>query len=146
MSKSPETNKFSHILAKFASGNWIMCEFFARHCDKIIQDTVESPFFALQFPCWSSSTHYFTVLLKNVLFSTITPPKSLFLLFLQMCQKCLMTYKKKCITMATYAISIIKYVFKNCQTYAKNYFNKLIFSKIGTFLCFRRSKHNFHLA
>ena len=35
-----------------------------------------------------------------------------------------------------------KLVLIKCQTFAENYFIKLLFPKIGTFLCFRRSKHN----
>ena len=36
--------------------------------------------------------------------------------------------------------------FKNCKTFAKNLFKKLISPKIGTFLSFRCSKYNSHLA
>ena len=39
-----------------------------------------------------------------------------------------------------------KLVLIKCQTFAENYFMKLLFPKFGTFLCFRRSKHNYHLA
>ena len=45
-----------------------------------------------------------------------------------------------------YENSTINLVLKSCQTFAENYFMKLIFPKICTFLCFRRSKHNSHLA
>ena len=117
-------------------------DFLAFHCDKTMQ--YREPIFAISFLCQSSWIHNITVPLKNILFLNYKTSSILIFTFFADVPK---THKEKKIeTKGQNWKQHYPNVIKSSETFAENYFNKFIFHKIGTFLCFLRSKHNSHLA